>query len=414
MSEPPIIDVNLALIVKKRNILTRYLNKIAGLVNAQQISDLQASLRFERVKPLFREYEELVNELIEAQPTSDESEHFDQVSNAYYGLEEHLTPDEAEVPAHNSTTIGNTTQTEKQTLQKLPVPQLPTFSGDYNEWISFSNLFRGIIDKRDDIANIVKFQYLKTCVKGEAAQRIIHLQASDENYQVAWTILKGTYELKRVLRNKHIGAIFELKKPETANPATLGHILNTVRQNLTSLETLGSQPAHDCFIWHLERILPDSVSEKWQDTLKPDDSPTVEDMFKFLEATISRMHTKSASNTKNSNANKRTFTGFPNQSKTFKNADGDRALVIATKSCDYCRATDHYLYQCREFDKLTIPKRWEFVKQRNLCRNCLGKNHSPCTSRYHCKHCTKFHHSKLHSTKSSLGGDHQKRKDPPK
>ncbi|XP_057341079.1 uncharacterized protein LOC130678107 [Microplitis mediator] len=387
-------DETISPIERKRNVVTCHIDQLVDSINTQEISDLRVRLRFERVTVAFREYEELYNELIACQPTAAETEHFTHVSDGYYEIAEHLAKDG---PLANSTILGNSTQTEKQTLQRLPVPQLPTFSGDYNEWISFSNLFQSIIDRRDDIADIIKFQYLKTSLKGEAAQRIIHLQASDANYQVAWSILKGTYELKRVLRSKHIGAIFNLKKPETANPATLGHILNTVRQNLTSLETLRCPPNHECFIWHIERILPDPIAEKWQDTLKPNDSPTVNDMFKFLEATISRMHTKSVSNSNKSNINKRPFIDSSNESKAWRNVEGNRVFFTASKNCEYCQATEHYLFQCREFDKLTVPKRWEFVKQRNLCRNCLSKYHSPCTSEARCKHCQRFHHSKLHS-----------------
>ena len=54
---------------------------------------------------------------------------------------------------------------------KLPKLQLPTFTGSYTDWMSFFDLFKASVDSNTHLSNSEKLNYLKACVKGEAARQ---------------------------------------------------------------------------------------------------------------------------------------------------------------------------------------------------------------------------------------------------
>lgn len=68
---------------------------------------------------------------------------------------------------------------------RLPKLNLPIFSGKYQEWIPFSQMFRTIITNNTRLTNIERFQYLKSSLSGDAADAIKSLELSEQNFQVA-------------------------------------------------------------------------------------------------------------------------------------------------------------------------------------------------------------------------------------
>lgn len=82
---------------------------------------------------------------------------------------------------------------------RLPKIQIPTFSGDYNVWRSFYDLFVFSVHNNNKLCRVQKLHYLKTSLSDEASQLIQHLQLCNENYEPAWELLVQRYENKKVL-----------------------------------------------------------------------------------------------------------------------------------------------------------------------------------------------------------------------
>jgi len=77
-------------------------------------------------------------------------------------------------------------ETAKPTARTtLPRIQLPTFSGKYEDWPAFRDLFKSIIGKDTSTSSVEKLHYLKTCLKGEAELLIRSLTTTDENFERA-------------------------------------------------------------------------------------------------------------------------------------------------------------------------------------------------------------------------------------
>lgn len=69
----------------------------------------------------------------------------------------------------------------------------------------------------------------------------------------------------------------------------------------------------------------------------------------------------------------------------------------SSKKCEKCNQL-HFLYHCPEFQKLPEQQRFEFVKSKKLCANCLrSTDHfaKSCPAKQ-CNRCAKKHHTLLH------------------
>ena len=75
---------------------------------------------------------------------------------------------------------------------KIPSLGLPSFSGSYDTWLGFHDVFTSMVHNNVKISPILKLRHLRDCLKGEAAELIASVQLSAENYLIAWEIIKET------------------------------------------------------------------------------------------------------------------------------------------------------------------------------------------------------------------------------
>ena len=80
---------------------------------------------------------------------------------------------------------------ENITGVKLPLLQLPKFSGNVLEWSAFYDAFLASVDSHKRLSNVQKFTHLRSCLNGRAYKRIEGYAITNDNYPKA---LK-TYEV---------------------------------------------------------------------------------------------------------------------------------------------------------------------------------------------------------------------------
>ena len=68
------------------------------------------------------------------------------------------------------------------------------------------------------------------------------------------------------------------------------------------------------------------------------------------------------------------------------------------RPCPVCSSTAHKVFYCEEFKKMTITDRANITKEKGLCFNCLGPNHTArkCKCAKGCKICGRKHNTLLH------------------
>ncbi|XP_074645890.1 uncharacterized protein LOC141902149 [Tubulanus polymorphus] len=69
-----------------------------------------------------------------------------------------------------------------------------------------------------------------------------------------------------------------------------------------------------------------------------------------------------------------------------------------SKTCAYCRGSDHGLSCCKKFKECSFKEKKNFLRTSSRCFGCLGEGHISrfCTKRFVCKKCQKLHPTILH------------------
>lgn len=78
---------------------------------------------------------------------------------------------------------------------KLPKIELPTFAGAYEDWYAFFDMFNSLIHSNQSLNDTQRFHYLKSSLKGDAAEVVSFLEISGNNYADAWSEM-----IKRTIR----------------------------------------------------------------------------------------------------------------------------------------------------------------------------------------------------------------------
>ena len=83
-------------------------------------------------------------------------------------------------------------------------------------------------------------------------------------------------------------------------------------------------------------------------------------------------------------------------------------------SCIIC-ASNHALFSCTEFKRISVQDRWSKVKQHKLCFNCLTKEHNSnsCIIKGRCWQCGATHRTLLHNDSNGTTSISASRTSPP-
>lgn len=103
-------------------------------------------------------------------------------------------------------------------LGKINIPQ---FSGDINEWVSFHDIFKSLIHDCKYLSNVEKMYSLENSLKGEAKKFVQHLKLTDMNYNAAFDILKKRYENKSLLFSTQVDILLDQPKVNSGTSTSI-------------------------------------------------------------------------------------------------------------------------------------------------------------------------------------------------
>ncbi|XP_071577729.1 uncharacterized protein [Temnothorax nylanderi] len=287
---------------------------------------------------------------------------------------------------------------------KLPTMNLPVFDGNPEQWLEFRDSFHGLIDVNHDLTNIQRMYYLKSSLKGRAAEVIQSLESSAENYPIAWNLLTKRFEDKRAISNRHLQLLLDVPVMQKESGIQLRQTLDGILRHIRALESLRAN-TWDTVINHLMIAKFDSTTRReWRSHIKDKEDITVASLTEFLEERCSIIEPETS----------KLVSGKPQGNKSIsqqKKVDGSTVFASTSKEnrsmrkCTFCDEESHSMYACNKFKDLTIPQRLSAVNERKLCRNCLRPNHfaQDCQSST-CKNCNAKHNTLLHPSGHTYKG----------
>ncbi|XP_039313517.1 uncharacterized protein LOC120359585 [Solenopsis invicta] len=384
-------------ILQKRASLKSQITGLTNIIERERYDKTALKLRMTRITELYHAYEEFNDELMLLESNDNHNDEFTSVQDRYYLLAAKVNeiikpneppPDAIAGPSNvvlATENAGNTVTTKRKI--KLPETALPTFDGRYEEWLTFKNTFLEMIDVRTDLADTKKLQYLKSALKGDAANKIKLLTIEGASYSKAWELLTRAYEVKRILISRHLTLLNNLPALEKETTDGLSRLADDTQQHVASLNALGVNVASESLVNLLESKLPKNTAEKWEETLDRDEFPKIDDLYKFLYRTAVRV-------------SKRTRIESNRREDDKSSTAGKRARLTSkafvVNNCTACGIKQHPLFKCDKFRQLDISKRIEIVRKARLCYNCM-RSHVGKTCKYtNCTICHKRHNTLLH------------------
>lgn len=280
---------------------------------------------------------------------------------------------------------------------KFPAKSIPTFSGNYEDFVSFKNRFTSMIETKKNLTNLDKFDYLCSALKGDAKNKLSTI-ATDSAYDESWNNLDRAYGSKRILTSHHLNKLLNLPKTEKGNYKSLIEMTDKALQHVEALKSLKLILPSEAVVVILENKLDSQTLELWDKETRDDELPKLEkftDFLYHLAARLSRRDREKPAITSKSNKYHPTKI-----QKLDHDSRKTHAMVTQGKAqinCVLCPNQQHPLYICKVFNAMTVEKRYQFARKHHLCFNCLKKhNLSECKSTITCKTCSQKHHSLLH------------------
>ncbi|XP_055918507.1 uncharacterized protein LOC129950600 [Eupeodes corollae] len=279
---------------------------------------------------------------------------------------------------------------------KLPVIELPSFSGDVTKWTVWYNRFVSLVHNNPKLSKQARFHYLLSKLSETAIAPVEGLKIEDDNYDVALARLKERFENKKIIAQEHLQRIFNHPKIHKASAPDLRNLVDKISNHLTGLSNLKRPVEHwdDVVVFIMTSKLDPATLSKWNDDAPTDRLPSLKELSDFLKKRAQHLEGNVTNQlfTLDSSIKSDNQKGQKSSSKHCV-----KAFITTKNTCIFCSVPGHFIYRCYKFQNLSIPERIHKIKNMNLCYNCLkSSDHSSanCPSSG-CRHCGKKHHTLL-------------------
>lgn len=317
---------------------------------------------------------------------------------------------------------------------RLPPLSISSFDGNYNDWTSFYDLFLCTVHNNASLKNVQKMQYLKSLLKGEPLQLVRNLPVTDANYDIAWNKLLTRYNKKSYIVQQLIKKFIDQPSMSGIDFSKLRSLTSDSDEIIRSLSTMEAE-ARDPWIIHiLSTKLDSDTRQLWASKVIEDNKSSLEDFFTFLgnrcdaietfhspenkilptkgQLAIKSHHSKvQSTKSRKKSSGKRSSSQSSNSSSSTcsRSSRSSRlsrvpaqALQAGTSHgdtvCPICKDESHHLHKCKTFKDWNVKSRWDYVRSKHLCFNCLFRNHTSmeCKMNFSCQSCKQRHHTLLH------------------
>ncbi|XP_073811681.1 uncharacterized protein [Musca autumnalis] len=283
---------------------------------------------------------------------------------------------------------------------RLPKIDIPTFSGDYLNWISYRDMFISMVHNNQSLSNVQKYYFLKNSCRDTPLSIVNEYPASETSYALAWDALDKRYHNKRKIADTVLRKLLSIPK-SNGSCESIKTLLDSTRNSLALLSTLGI----DCSNWdplliHITVSKLDlQTCKEWEQSLKAaTEIPKISELYNFLETTFRTLESIAEYT---ESTEKPQFKPHNSNSFNSQRMTQNRRVNMAAVNDDNCPCCGkrHFLYKCFKFAAMSSSSKREFINSKKICRNCLNFGHisNDCKSSNRCKLCNLPHHTIIHN-----------------
>lgn len=270
---------------------------------------------------------------------------------------------------------------------KLPEIKLPTFDGDILNWLTFKNVFEGLV-VQSELPNSSKFYYLSGALKGDAKNLLHNLPITDSNFNVAWELLKQRYDSPRSLVARHLNSILKPPQLVVGSANSLRNLIDFYRLHVNAIKGINQETslADLLLIALISKGLPSDILKLWELSLSEKELPTFDSLLEYLE-----LHQRSLGVIDDP---VQTSLKFNEQSNSTKFASNN-SVKNKAPTCPKCKS-EHLIKHCHAFLDLTPKNRQEFINKVGRCVKCFNPKTTGHSCNFKCAICARPHHKLLH------------------
>lgn len=289
-----------------------------------------------------------------------------------------------------------------------PRMDVPIFSGSYQQWISFKDLFMEAIHNNPSISKAQKMQFLKNKLRGEAEKLIQHLQISADNYSICWEILNHRYNNLKLIFSSHASVIMNLPNIQQASAQNIKKLHDTTKECLNAIKSLGVNTItwDPLLVYILANKLDADTHSDYVASLKqPRELPKLSEFMDFLESKFTAMESSRRKETPSQKAFSQNIIQSATKTPKFNNLqytkNGNVSQPATSKKlrfrCPVCSTNEHKLYYCKHFLSMSPYQQRRALANNDICQNCIYyHNGQNCLSEKRCRECNGFHNTLLH------------------
>uniref|UniRef100_A0A182NVM4 DUF1758 domain-containing protein n=1 Tax=Anopheles dirus TaxID=7168 RepID=A0A182NVM4_9DIPT len=274
---------------------------------------------------------------------------------------------------------------------RLPEIPLPKFDGTLESWPAFRDAFVSMIEGHHGLSEVDKLTYLKRVVSKEAAQVIETVDNTAANYSVAWELLKERYENEKVFVRRYLDELFSLPHVKRESFEALTILLDGFERTLKMVEKIDvSTKGWSILLAHiLCNKLDGNTLKLWESRHRSTEVAEYKELSQFL-----REHCKVLQALPHIKAN-----SSDSSKPLWRHACA--TVSVSVKRCVFFKQENHSPFKCHKFRKMAVIQRYEIVKEKRLCINCLAVDHmvKECPASV-CRVCKLKHHTMLHRSAS--------------
>ena len=250
--------------------------------------------------------------------------------------------------------------------------KLLSFYGDLLKWRDFWALFDSRLKKEPGLTDADKECLLVEAIADSKARQWKEADlAHTDCFKRAVQALKKCYEDDRLLFTHHFD---ELSQQDTIKDSVedLDLLEDRLRSVLRGISASNGYSADQMVVAITEKSLSSGLVCQWRQYIHEETRPpSLELFYSFLYRQRKSAPDHRLSSLKPSKPKE----AVPNKRAVLKMQESRCTLDQHRVKCPFCELT-HGIFSCTELRDLSVTARLDQVRQRKLCFNCLGKEHS--------------------------------------